>query len=120
MFSDLFCILKPTHDGPRVEPLDRVEHEGIVPEDKFIQVQELLAAKKDKPRRGAIASTVAVGKTAEVLIGVGPAETIDTLSVRWPTGETQTFANLPVDATITITEGESPDDQPINSRIGFP
>ena len=28
------------------------EHEGIVPEDKFIQVQELLAAKKDKPRRG--------------------------------------------------------------------
>ena len=73
--------------------MDRVEHEGIVPEDKFIQVQELLAAKKDKPRRGAIAPTVAVGKTAEVLIGVGPAETIDTLSVRWPTGETQTFAN---------------------------
>ena len=57
-------------------------------EDKFIQVQELLAAKKDKPRRGAIAATVAVGKTAEVLIGVRPAEAIDTLSVRWPTGET--------------------------------
>ena len=43
---------------------------------------------------------------AELVIGVGAAETIDTLSVRWPTGETQKFSHLPVDATITITEGE--------------
>ncbi len=28
------------------------EQEGFIPESKFIQVQELLAAKKDKPRRG--------------------------------------------------------------------
>jgi len=43
---------------------------------------------------------------AELLIGVGTAETIDKLSVRWPTGETQGFANLPVDAAISITEGQ--------------
>lgn len=28
------------------------EHEGIISEEKFIEVQKLLAAKKDKPRRG--------------------------------------------------------------------
>jgi site-specific DNA recombinase len=28
------------------------EHEGIIPEKKFLEVQNLLAAKRDKPRRG--------------------------------------------------------------------
>jgi len=41
----------------------------------------------------------------ELLIGVGTATNIDTLSVRWPTGETQSFENVPVDRRLQITEG---------------
>jgi hypothetical protein len=42
----------------------------------------------------------------EMIVGVGEAEKIDAINVRWPTGETQRFGSLPVDAIITITEGQ--------------
>jgi hypothetical protein len=42
----------------------------------------------------------------ELLVGVGQAERIDRLSVRWPTGKVQEFTDLPVDARLTIVEGE--------------
>ncbi|HUG92021.1 MAG TPA: CRTAC1 family protein [Planctomycetaceae bacterium] len=41
----------------------------------------------------------------ELLVGVGAAERIDRLTVRWPTGRTQEFTDLPVDVRLTITEG---------------
>ena len=43
---------------------------------------------------------------AELVIGVGQATTIDQLVIRWPTGEAQTFANLPVDGRLRIVEGQ--------------
>ena len=43
----------------------------------------------------------------ETLFGLGRAERIDRLSVRWPTGKVQVFENLPVDSRIEITEGRS-------------
>ncbi len=43
----------------------------------------------------------------ESLIGLGRAERIDRLSVRWPGGRVQKFENLPVDSEIEITEGQS-------------
>jgi len=43
----------------------------------------------------------------EMLIGLGRAERIDRLSVRWPTGRVQRFEKLPVDSAIEITEGQS-------------
>ncbi len=43
----------------------------------------------------------------ELLIGLGRAERIDRLSVRWPGGRVQRFENLPVDSEIEITEGQS-------------
>lgn len=43
----------------------------------------------------------------ELNVGLGQADKIDELVVRWPTGETQTFADLPVNHRIRITEGES-------------
>ena len=48
MLSNITYVGKVRFDGVEYEG----EHDGIIPEDKFIQVQELLAAKKDKPRRG--------------------------------------------------------------------
>ena len=41
----------------------------------------------------------------ELLVGVGEAEVIDTLSVRWPTGQTEQFTDLQSNTQITITEG---------------
>jgi hypothetical protein len=41
----------------------------------------------------------------ELLVGVGAAERIEKISIRWPTGKTQEFRDLPVDVRITITEG---------------
>ncbi len=43
----------------------------------------------------------------EMLMGVGEVERIDSLTVRWPTGKTQQFKDLPVDSEITITEGDA-------------
>ena len=44
---------------------------------------------------------------SEIWIGAGDAETIESLSVRWPTGETQEFKNVSTNRSIEITEGES-------------
>jgi hypothetical protein len=42
---------------------------------------------------------------SEIWIGAGDADTIDSLSVRWPTGETQEFENVQTNESIEITEG---------------
>ena len=41
----------------------------------------------------------------ELLIGLGAAEKIEQLTIRWPTGREQTFKDLPVDSRLTFTEG---------------
>jgi hypothetical protein len=43
----------------------------------------------------------------EMVIGVGEAERIERLSIRWPSGRTQQFSDLPVDSTLVITEGRA-------------
>ena len=42
---------------------------------------------------------------ARLNVGVGSAETIEKLTIRWPTGNRQVFHNLPVDCEIAIIEG---------------
>ena len=44
---------------------------------------------------------------AELLIGVGDADLIGKMMVRWPTGIEETFADLPVNCEIVLTEGQS-------------
>lgn len=48
MLSNITYIGKIRFDGVEYNGA----HEGIISEEKFLQVQELMAAKKDKPRRG--------------------------------------------------------------------
>lgn len=43
---------------------------------------------------------------ADLLIGIGDSTTIDQLSIRWPTGREQRFDNVPINATITVREGD--------------
>lgn len=44
----------------------------------------------------------------EVFFGIGEAERIDRLDVRWPSGRVQGFEDLPAKATIRIVEGADP------------
>ncbi len=41
----------------------------------------------------------------ETLVGVGDAETIERLTVRWPDGSRQVYENVPVGPRVTLTEG---------------
>lgn len=43
----------------------------------------------------------------DMLVGIGNADAIDRLEVRWPDGQRQEFVDLPADRQITITEGSS-------------
>ncbi|MGF1579118.1 MAG: CRTAC1 family protein [Gemmataceae bacterium] len=42
---------------------------------------------------------------AELRIGVGDAQTIDKMIIRWPTGNAQTFEQVPSNLTLTVKEG---------------
>ena len=42
---------------------------------------------------------------ARLNLGVGTADRIDKLTIRWPTGKQQVFKDLPVDCAIQIVEG---------------
>lgn len=44
---------------------------------------------------------------AELNLGLGAADKIDLLTIRWPTGQEQVLRDLPVGGMITITEGSS-------------
>ena len=44
----------------------------------------------------------------EVFFGTGDAARVDRLEIRWPSGRTQAFENLPVRATVEIAEGGTP------------
>lgn len=42
----------------------------------------------------------------EMLVGVGDAEQIDSLEVRWPDGKRQVYESMPADSLISLVEGE--------------
>lgn len=42
---------------------------------------------------------------SDVILGVGTAELIDQLQIRWPSGHTESFPKVPVDCRISVTEG---------------
>lgn len=42
----------------------------------------------------------------QLILGVGEAEIIDRLVIRWPSGQVQTLEDVPVVGTLTVTEGQ--------------
>ena len=48
----------------------------------------------------------------ELLFGLGASERIVSLTVDWPSGGTQTFSGLPLDARVRIVEGGTPETTP--------
>ncbi|MGB7347330.1 MAG: CRTAC1 family protein [Pirellulaceae bacterium] len=55
---------------------------------------------------------------AELILGVGDADTIDRLEVRWPTGKTDVLTDVPITKSITITEGSSAYDKVDSYHLG--
>lgn len=43
----------------------------------------------------------------ELILGVGQAELIDELTIRWPSGQVQSFRDVPIDCGLKITEGNA-------------
>jgi hypothetical protein len=43
----------------------------------------------------------------ETILGVGEADQVDRLTIRWPSGREQVFTRVPVNCSLTITEGQS-------------
>lgn len=60
------------------------------------------------------ANTFASQSAAEVLFGLGPADRIDWLSVEWPSGQQQRFADLAVNQWLEIVEGQPPQKVSVN------
>ena len=58
---------------------------------------------------GAGSSYLSQDPPGETHFGTGAAGLIDRLEIRWPGGRSQSFEDLPVRATIRITEGERPE-----------
>jgi Tfp pilus assembly protein PilF len=52
----------------------------------------------------------------ELLIGLGASERIVKLTVAWPSGETQTFTTVPMNARLRIVEGGALDSEPLRAR----
>jgi hypothetical protein len=51
-------------------------------------------------------NSFAAQSTSRVHVGLGAAKTIDSVEVRWPSGQRQTFEHVPVDRIHRIVEGE--------------
>jgi len=46
------------------------------------------------------------GSDRRVHVGVGPASVVDTVTVQWPNGPTDTYKDVDVDKIVTLTEGD--------------
>lgn len=90
-------------EGRRV----RVELVGVESNRPAIGSRVIAQVGQRKIVRDVFSTNGGVGQApVELILGIGQADKIDKLSVRWPTGKLQEFANLPAESRITITEGQ--------------
>jgi Flp pilus assembly protein TadD/peroxiredoxin len=54
----------------------------------------------------------------ELIFGLGASERVVSLTVDWPSGGTQTFTSLPLDARVRIVEGGTPETAPFAAAPG--
>ncbi len=93
---------------PRTNRRIRLELTGVQSNRRGVGSRIEIEIGKRKIVRDLFPSNGGTGQgPVESLIGLGRAERIDRLSVRWPSGHVQRFENLPVDSEIEITEGQS-------------
>ena len=99
---------------PRSRSVD-IELVGVRSNVSAIGSRIVLTVGKQKIVRDLFPTNGGFGQApAELQVGLGNAERIDRLQIRWPTGEIQELNDLPVDRKITITEGRpDPDVAPI-------
>ncbi len=80
--------------------------QGVESNRTAIGAQVIVEAGGKQIYRDLFAANGFMGQSpARLNIGVGTAESIDRLTIIWPSGSKQEFQNLPVDGTIKIAEG---------------
>lgn len=68
------------------------------------------AGGRSQSRETRTASSYLSSCDPRVLVGLGTADRVEKLTVRWPGGQTQEFVNPPVDRYLTATEGKATPD----------
>lgn len=83
----------------------RIELEGTTSNRQAIGSRVVLEVGDKKIVRDLFPKNGCLGLgPVELLIGVGTAEKIDKISVRWPTGKMKTLENVPVGETLKVKE----------------
>ncbi|MFH1920648.1 MAG: FG-GAP-like repeat-containing protein, partial [Planctomycetota bacterium] len=74
--------------------------------DAIGSILELTAGGRTWMRQSMAGSGYLASNERKIIFGLGQAERVDRLEVRWPSGTVETFGNLDVDQEIAIVEGE--------------
>ena len=93
---------------PRLNHRVRIDLRGTKSNRQAIGARVIAEVRGQRITRDVFPTNGFMGQSpAEVIMGVGGAEQIDKLTVRWPTGEVVEFRDLPVDKVINIREGQA-------------
>jgi hypothetical protein len=85
----------------------RLELEGVSSNRAGIGVRVIAHCGERRIVRDLFPANGFMGQSpVERYIGVGDAKVVDQLTIRWPSGQTQTFENVRADSRIRIREGE--------------
>ena len=91
---------------PQVSNRLRVELAGVKSNRDAIGARVIARCGERQIVRDVFANNGFMGQSPpELIFGVGNAETVDELSVRWPSGQISRFQNVPTNCGITIAEG---------------
>lgn len=98
----LFLNRIPTeHHAVRIELQGTVANRTAIGSRVILRCGEMTVTRDLFPANGFMGQS-----PAELVVGVGPATTIDRLTVQWPNGELQEWEALPVDQCLRIVEGQ--------------
>ncbi len=93
---------------PRVNHRVRIDLRGTQSNRQGIGARVVAEVGEQRITRDLFPTNGFMGQSpAELILGVGKATKIDRLTVRWPTGQEQVFADVPVDKVVGIVEGEA-------------
>jgi hypothetical protein len=81
-------------------------HGTVSNRDAIGSVLHLTAGGRTWMRQSIAGNGYLASNERKIIFGLGPAERVDRLEVRWPSGTVETFENLDVDQEIAIVEGE--------------
>ena len=85
----------------------RLELQGTTSNRQAIGSRVIVECGQQRIVRDLFAANGFMGQgPAELLIGLGSANSVERLTIRWPSGRIQTLTNLPVNRVVRVIEGD--------------